>query len=88
VGELVITFWTPPGEPFPIRGTAYGNLIGGIWSTVTGDISFITNTGLAFSGTLNFYRLNYPVAGVYVMSGTVNGPTGSAQWLADTYVVP
>lgn len=87
VGALDIVFSGPPGEPYPIRGTALGALMGGTWSVTTGDISFITNTGLAFSGTINTPRENYPISGPYVMSGRLNSPTGSFLWIADTYVV-
>ena len=89
VGDLNIIFSGPPDEPVPISGTApaLGAVIGGRWSTITGDISFITNTGLAFNGTLNGPRENYPITGPYVMSGVLNGPAGPSIWVADTYVV-
>jgi hypothetical protein len=86
-GVLDINFWTPPGEPFPIRGTVYGGPMGGIWWTTTGFIQFITTTGHAFNGTLVYQRENYPLTAPYRIEGIVNGPDGSFPWYADTFVV-
>jgi hypothetical protein len=91
VGYFNIIFSGPPDEPFPISiinaPAAIGMVADARWSTITGDISFITTAGLAFNGTLNGPRENYPITGPYVMSGMLRGPAGPSIWVADTYVV-